>query len=135
MQFLEWKDSYNIGVKEIDNQHRGLFDIISKLFTSRLYEPDGKYFFLMMNKFVEYTQIHFSTEERYMQEAEYPKFTEHRNEHELFIAQLLKIVRDIENKEPDIESKTLNFLKDWYLAHILGTDRDLEKPFHEKGFH
>ena len=29
MPFLEWKDSYNIGVKEIDNQHRGLFDIIS----------------------------------------------------------------------------------------------------------
>ena len=46
MQFLEWKDSYNIGVKEIDNQHRGLFDIISKLFTSQLYEPDGKYFFV-----------------------------------------------------------------------------------------
>ena len=134
MPFLEWKDSYNIGVKEIDNQHRGLFDIISKLFTSREYEPDGKYFFLMMNKFVEYTQVHFATEERYMQEADYPKFAEHRNEHELFIAQLLKKVHDIENKEPDIEDKTLNFLKDWYLAHILGTDRDLEKPFRAKGF-
>jgi hemerythrin len=118
MQFLEWKDSYNIGVKEIDNQHRGLFDIISKLFTSQLYEPDGKYFFLMMN----------------MQEAEYPKFAEHRHEHELFIAQLVKILKDIEKKEPDIESKTLSFLKDWYLDHILGTDRDLEKPFHAKGF-
>jgi hemerythrin len=134
MQFLEWKDSYNIGVKEIDNQHRGLFDIISKLFTSQLYEPDGKYFFLMMNTFVEYTQVHFSTEERYMQEAEYPKFAEHRHEHELFIAQLVKILKDIEKKEPDIESKTLSFLKDWYLDHILGTDRDLEKPFHAKGF-
>ena len=31
MPFLEWKDAYNIGVKEIDNQHRGLFDIIDKL--------------------------------------------------------------------------------------------------------
>ena len=69
-----------------------------------------------------------------MQEADYPKFAEHRNEHELFIAQLLKIVHDIENKEPNIEDKTLNFLKDWYLAHILGTDRDLEKPFRAKGF-
>jgi hemerythrin len=134
MPFLEWKDSYNIGVKEIDNQHRGLFDIISKLFTSQLYEPDGKYFFLMLRKFVEYAQVHFSTEERYMQEAQYPKFTEHQREHELFIAQLSKIVQDIEKNEPDIETKTLSFLKDWYLAHILGTDRDLEKSFKEKGF-
>jgi hemerythrin len=134
MPFLEWKDSYNIGVKEIDNQHRGLFDIISKLFTSQLYEPDGKYFFLMLSKFVEYTQVHFSTEERYMLEAQYPKFSEHQREHELFIAQLSQIVQDIENKKPEIESKTLSFLKDWYLAHILGTDRDLEKPFKAKGF-
>jgi hemerythrin len=134
MPFLEWKDTYNIGVKEIDNQHRGLFDIISKLFTSRLYEPDGKYFFLMLNNFVEYTRVHFATEERYMQEAQYPKFAEHRREHELFIAQVSQLVQDIEKKEPDIEDKILGFLKDWYLAHILGTDRDLEESFRIKGF-
>jgi hemerythrin len=134
MPFLEWKDSYNIGVKEIDNQHRGLFDLISKLFTSRLYEPDGKYFLLTLDKFVEYAQVHFATEERYMQEAQYPKFAEHQREHELFIAQASKLVQDVENKEPDIENKTLDFLKDWYLAHILGTDRELEEPFHAKGF-
>jgi hemerythrin len=134
MPFIEWKDSYNIGVKEIDNQHRGLFDIISKLFNSRLYEPDGKYFYLTLNKFVEYAQVHFSTEERYMQKAQYPKFAEHKNEHDLFIEQVSGLVQDVENKEPDIENKTLQFLKGWYLAHILGTDRDLEKALQMKGF-
>jgi hemerythrin len=134
MPFLEWKDTYNIGVKEIDNQHRGLFDLISKLFNSRLYEPDGKYFVLTLNKFVEYAQVHFSTEERYMQEAQYPKFAEHQNEHELFITQVSQLAQDVDNKEPDIENKTLDFLKDWYVAHILGSDRDLEEPFRAKGF-
>jgi hemerythrin len=134
MPFLEWKDTYNIGVKEIDNQHRGIFDIIDKLFTSRSYEPDGKYFFLMLNNLVEYAQVHFATEERYMQEAQYPKFATHLQEHQLFIAQVSKLVRNVENKEIDIENKTLDFLKHWYLAHILGTDHDLEKPFQAKGF-
>ncbi|MGD1046348.1 MAG: bacteriohemerythrin [Bacteroidota bacterium] len=134
MSFLEWKDTYNIGVKEIDNQHRGLFDIINKLFTSRLYEPDGKYFYLMLKNFAEYAQVHFSTEERYMREAQYPKFTEHQYEHELFIAQVSQLLLAVEKKEADIENKTLDFLKDWYLAHILGTDRDLEKFFHAHGF-
>ena len=133
MPFLEWKDSYNIGVKEIDNQHRGLFDLISKLFTSRQYDPEGKYFFLTLNKFVEYAQVHFSTEERYMQEAQYPKFVQHQREHELFLVQISKLVKDVENKEPDIENKTLDFLKNWYLAHILGTDRDLERWFQTNG--
>ena len=134
MPFLEWKDSYNLGVKEIDNQHRGLFDIISKLFTSRSYDSDGKYFFLMLNKFVEYAQVHFTTEERYMQEAQYPKFAEHQHEHELFIAQVSRLIQDVEKKEPETEDKTLYFLKDWYIAHILGTDRDLEKTLQAKGF-
>jgi hemerythrin len=134
MPFLEWKETYNIGVKEIDNQHRGLFDIISKLFNTRSYEPDGKYFCLTLNKFVEYAQVHFSTEERYMQEAHYLKLAEHQREHEFFLTQVSQMARDVENKEPDIENKTLDFLKDWYLAHILGTDRDLEIPFREKGF-
>jgi hemerythrin len=134
MPFLEWKDSYNIGVKEIDIQHRGLFDIISKLFTSRSYEPDGKYFILTLNKFLEYAQLHFETEERYMRDAHYPNYAEHQHEHELFIAQASQWVQGVESKESDAENKTLDFLKDWYLAHILGTDRDLEKWFQVKGF-
>jgi hemerythrin len=134
MAFIEWKDSYCIGVKELDNQHRGLFDLISKLFNSRLYEPDGKYFFLTLNKFIEYAQVHFSTEERYMQEAQYPRFVEHQNEHELFIAQVSRMAQDVEDREPDSENKTLDFLKNWYLNHILETDRDLEKWFLAKGF-
>ena len=134
MPFLEWKDAYNIGVKEIDMQHRGLFDIIDKLFTSRMYESDGKYFALTLHKFYEYVQIHFSTEERYMEEAQYPRYTEHQQEHELFTTQVSKLMQDVEDKEPQIENKVLAFLKEWYLAHILGTDRDLEKWFREKGF-
>jgi hemerythrin-like metal-binding protein len=133
MPFLEWKDAYNIGVKEIDNQHRGLFDIIDKLFNSRMYESDGKYFALTLHKFFEYVQIHFSTEERYMREAQYPQVAEHQQEHEQFITQVSKLVQDVENKEPHIENEVLSFLKDWYLAHILGTDRNLEKWFQEKG--
>jgi len=62
------------------------------------------------------------------------KVAEHQNEHELFIAQLSQLAQDVENKEADIENKTLDFLKDWYVAHILGADRDLEKSFQAKGF-
>jgi hemerythrin len=134
MPFFEWIDSYNIGVKEIDIQHRGLFDIISKLFTSRTYEPDGKYFILTLSKFLEYAQVHFSTEERYMEESMYPTRAEHRNEHERFLTEAAQFVQTVERKEPGAENRTLEFLKNWYLNHILGTDRDLEKWFQAKGF-
>jgi hemerythrin len=134
MQFLEWEDKYNIGVKEIDIQHRGLFDIISKLFTSRRYETDGKYFFAVFNQLVEYTKVHFATEERYMREAQYPKTIEHQQEHVEFVNEMTKLLHDCERKEPEIEQKTLDFLKDWYMNHIMGTDRDYQKTLLDKGF-
>jgi hemerythrin len=134
MQFLEWEDTYNIGVKEIDIQHRGLFDIISRLFRSRNYKTEGKYFFATLTQFIDYTKIHFATEERYMREAEYPKIVEHQQEHTEFMIEVMKLARDCENKEPDIEQKILDFLKTWYMKHILGTDRDYQKAFIDKGF-
>jgi len=56
-------------------------------------------------------KIHFSTEERYMREAQYPQVAEHQQEHEQFITQVSKLVQDVENKEPHIENEVLSFLK------------------------
>jgi hemerythrin len=134
MQFLEWEDTYNVGVKEIDIQHRGLFDIISKLSTSRRYETEGKYFNAMLQQLVDYTRIHFSTEERYMRDAQYPRLVEHQQEHILFIIKVSQFVEEHKKKEPDIEQKILDYLKDWYMTHILGTDRDYQKALLDKGF-
>jgi hemerythrin-like metal-binding protein len=134
MPFLEWNDDYNIGVKEIDNQHRGLFDIISKLFTTRQYEPDGKYYFLTLNKLIEYARVHFATEERYMREAGYAKLAEHKQEHIQFLSEVMKLSQSLEKKEPAIENKILDYLKSWYMTHILGTDRDYQQALRAKGF-
>ena len=134
MQFLEWEDTYNIGVKEIDIQHRGLFDIISKLSATRRFETEGQYFLATLDKIVEYARIHFATEERYMREAQYSKLAEHQQEHRLFFPEVEKLMKDLENKQPNIQQKILDFLKDWYMSHILGSDRDYQKTLKDKGF-
>ena len=46
----------------------------------------------------------------------------------------MELARDCEKKVPDIEEKILGFLKNWYMVHILGTDRDLQKALMDKGF-
>jgi hemerythrin len=134
MQFLEWKETYEIGVKEIDIQHRGLFDIISKLSTTNRYDTEGKYFFATLNRLLEYAKIHFATEERYMLEAQYPKLADHQKEHAQFVVDVLNLAKGLSKKEPDIERKILDFLKNWYTAHIIGTDRDYQQTLIEKGF-
>jgi hemerythrin len=133
MTFLEWKESYNIGVKEIDLQHRGLFDIISKLSNTKYFPHGDKYFFVTLNTLVKYAELHFATEERYMQQAEYPKFTEHHLEHEKFMKEVFRLAEELEQNKPNLQQQILSFLHDWYLVHILGTDRDYAASLKAKG--
>jgi hemerythrin len=134
MTFLEWKDSYNIGVKEIDIQHRGLFDLVSKLSNTKYFAHDEKYFFATLNMLVKYAELHFATEERYMVEAGYPRLEEHQKEHEKFLLDIFKLAEDLERGDAGLQQKILSFLHDWYSAHILGTDREYKECFEKKGF-
>jgi hemerythrin len=133
MSFLEWKDSYNIGIKEIDNQHRGMFDLISKLSNTKQIYKNDKYFLATFEMFISYTRTHFKTEERYMIEANYEKLDEHKQEHDSFLDNLSEAIRRLRNEEPNIHQKLLDFLRDWYGSHILGTDRDYLDAFQKKG--
>ena len=134
MAFLDWKDSYNLGIKEIDNQHQGLFDLISRLSNTKHYEHGDKYFAATLQTLLKYAEVHFATEERYMKEAQYPKLTEHQQEHAIFLYTLSKLTKDLENNDPDLHTKILNFLHDWYSSHILGTDREIGDALKAKGF-
>jgi len=134
MPFLEWKDSYNIGVKEIDIQHRGLFDLVSKLSNTKHKYRDHKFFAVTLDTLMRYAELHFATEERYMLEAGYPKFEEHKKEHTGFIDAVAGLIRDLERHQPGIEQKILEFIHGWYSDHILGTDRDYLESFKAKGF-
>jgi hemerythrin len=133
MTFLEWKESYNLGIKEIDNQHRGLFDLISKLSNTKYFQHDEKYFFATLNTLVKYAELHFATEERYMGQAEYPKIEEHHQEHIKFLQEVIRLAEDLEQNKPHLQQQILSFLHDWYLNHILGDDREYVACMKAKG--
>jgi len=134
MEFVEWKESYNVGVKEIDIQHRGLFDLVNKLTKTNDYDPEGRYFLLTFIEFIDYARLHFNTEERYMQEASYSRFEEHKQAHIDFLAIMKSYLEKLEKKQRNMENEILDYIKKWYSSHILGFDRDYIEVFRAKGF-
>ena len=88
MAILTWNDSYSVNVKEIDQQHKKLFDMLNSLLEA-MKEGKGKEIVGTIIKDMQsYTVIHFGTEERYMQKFEYPDYPKHKSEHEKFISKL-----------------------------------------------
>ena len=63
MELIKWTDKYLVGIKEIDNQHKGLVVLINELFNLM---SQGKAKDNMNEIFIhltEYTKKHFYTEE------------------------------------------------------------------------
>ncbi|RMD50425.1 MAG: hemerythrin, partial [Ignavibacteria bacterium] len=87
MNKIEWKHYYNIGVPEIDEQHKKLTDMINELIVARNEGKEEEVFGKILKSLVEYTQVHFSSEEKHMKQYNYPGLVEHQHQHKALIGQ------------------------------------------------
>jgi len=91
MSFMDWQTDYQVGVAEIDSQHKRLMEMVNSLHEA-MKSGSGKTLIpKILNEMVEYTASHFSTEERLMQEIRYPEYPLHKRQHEELTLQVLQI--------------------------------------------
>jgi hemerythrin len=121
---LVWNDSFLVNFEIIDNQHKGLVEMTNELVRGceRGNVIRDVLFIKTLRKAVEYAQGHFSTEERYMQQVNYPDFAAHKKEHEAFVSEVVKQLKAFEENRND-PAVLVGFLKDWLLNHIAVSDK------------
>ena len=121
---VAWNDSFSVGFKPIDDQHKNLVLITNELFLAckegGIAADIG--FLRTIKKAEEYTETHFADEENYMREANYPHFDEHKKQHEDFIAAVLKSIEEFETGKAE-PIDMARFLKKWLLNHIAISDK------------
>ncbi len=126
---VQWKDRFSVGVPIIDMQHKQLLEkinclsgIIRQRFDKR------KHISELMDFLSEYADVHFWTEERFMQNYAYPFYHEHKKEHAKFEQYFLKLKELVDRAEEDriyIRFQIQLFLTDWLINHTTKTDRHL----------
>lgn len=134
MKKIEWQDSYSVGVKEIDEQHKMFISILNDLFEV-FYSADRQHQEIasILDQAFNYVKFHFATEERYFFEFKYEDAEAHTAEHSAF-GERLKEVRDKfekENIDPTIE--LMDHFEDWFVGHINIVDKKYTKCFHDNG--
>lgn len=130
-----WNENYSVGVKEIDQQHQQMIGIIN-----RLYEMvENKNFndavvSDILTELVEYADYHFSTEEKYFREFDYPKTESHVEMHNDYRARAGEMKEDYEaGKKNEVLLDLGNFLNGWWTWHINNTDKEYTECFHQHG--
>jgi len=121
---VTWSNTYSMGVKIVDEQHKGLLNFVNDLFnhaTGDEYE-EREYFKSVIQQAVEYIKTHFETEEKLMTATKFPGYAEHKMIHDGFTMTVLKSVKDFESGKRLVLEKFAYFLKDWVLTHVAVMD-------------
>lgn len=122
MTMLSWNSQYAIGPKKIDDEHKILFDLINEFHTHWNEKFDPKEIALVLNKLIQYSEVHFRDEEAIMEKEDYPKLNAHRAEHEKLIQTIFALNEDFAANQKLASQNVQKFCKHWLVDHIVYAD-------------
>jgi hemerythrin len=133
MPLINWTDELSVGVKDIDNQHKKLVDLINLLNDEMRTGNSKNVLEKIFNDLIEYTVKHFSFEENLMQRISYVNFISHKKGHDELAQKVKKFVEDFKTGKIMLSIEVRDFLKDWILNHIQKVDKLYCRAFKENG--
>lgn len=135
---LEWNSQYELGIKTIDDQHKELVRITSRLSELLTTAVEGEDIYDEMVRIItdikSYTVEHFSYEEKLFDAFGYEDAEKHKAEHSKLISDVESLdLRALDDDQVAHGKKILNYLITWVFKHISGSDFMYKELFVSKG--
>ena len=121
-KFVQWTSSMDLGLDDIDSQHRMLVDYINDLHSAMSNHRSASELLEILHKLRNYTSTHFRDEEKHFVHTDYPLVKDHLKIHREFEAKVDEVERGIKEGTVTLSMDLLSFLKDWLVKHIMGMD-------------
>lgn len=124
---VNWKDSFKIGIVEIDAQHRELFSRLDSLETALRAGKGREVIFSTFQFLDNYVQRHFRAEEALQEFYEYPHLPMHAAEHATFRKRLKSLEERLTREDPSekLAAQTQDLLTSWLITHVTSLDKEL----------
>ena len=135
MQRFVWDDSFSVGVKVIDDQHKVWIDRLNSLSAAIESHQEAQIISKTLSFMVVYVEFHFAAEERRMAEQNYPGLPQHTSQHEAFrtvLTDLLVLEFDEGSAVSRLGDSINNFQISWLKSHIQRTDKQFAAFLKEK---
>ncbi|MFC1809062.1 bacteriohemerythrin [Candidatus Omnitrophota bacterium] len=135
MRTIEWNDNLSVGVQLIDEQHKMLIERLNDVSQALEVKQGEREIIKTLSFLIEYTDFHFSAEEKHMAENNYPGLDEQKIQHQEFITMLKTLEGDFEEEgsTPALADAINTFLLNWLTSHIQGLDKKFGDFLAEKG--
>ncbi|MDP3479883.1 MAG: bacteriohemerythrin [Desulfoprunum sp.] len=124
-----WTPDLEVGIKEIDDQHRQLFSLLAAFYTNLQKGAGREIIAKMLEDLMTHAGAHFKLEESFLQA--HPDLIRHHQLHYDFIKQMGQFERDYLQGDISLAVDIVTFVIDWLHEHIVGIDKqyflDLQK--------
>jgi len=127
MTHFVWTNYLNTGNAMIDHDHRQLVGMINALNDAALAGKGQAVIEQVLNNLITYYKVHFEREEDLMRRNNYPKYQEHKSEHDRFIIEIDRLKSDFDKGSMINATYIGKFLGDWLRNHIVKVDTQLAR--------
>ncbi|MEA3450746.1 MAG: bacteriohemerythrin [Bacteroidota bacterium] len=132
-EIIKWGSKYKLGISLIDNQHKKWIGFINNFFYNLIMNADENTINKTLVELREYTEYHFSFEEKYMKEFGYSEIEKHGVEHKKFVDSLSNYFSEYASGDKATIHKLIYFLIDWVTDHVLVKDAKYVSLFNKHG--
>lgn len=129
-QNLKWDEKYSLGIDNIDEQHKHLFDIVSKIYSLQESKDVKNNIKAILLELFDYIKVHFKDEEKFMASIHYPDIAHHHELHQQLSKAVSTILTDPSRLDV-IQTKMRIIAKQALIDHILDEDVKFQQYYFE----
>lgn len=118
---IDWTNKLDVGLPEINAQHRELIDLSNGLIQAMTIGKGADVLDEAFTQLREYTKKHFRDEEAYMREIGYPELDKQEKVHKLLVMEVDNFHEELA-KGNVTPKQALDFINGWIVKHIVQMD-------------
>jgi hemerythrin len=122
MSFVDWDPNYSVHISQFDNHHKDLIRLINEAHENFVTRAGKEATRVIIDRLVDYAQYHFTAEEDWMKDHDYPELGWHTAEHNSFWHKVFDFQASYHNGDKQLTVEVLTFLKDWLMDHVCAAD-------------
>ena len=121
---IEWTPGLATGIELVDTQHKMLLEKLNDISEAIEKQQGTDVIIKTLDFMMDYTDFHFTDEEKHMKEHKYPRLDYHKKMHQEFVDTLNKMITEFkEDGATERLAESVNiYLFNWLVTHIKGVD-------------
>jgi hemerythrin-like metal-binding protein/PAS domain S-box-containing protein len=132
-EIIKWSNAFSINLNIIDQQHKKWIEIINNFYREFRKGSAGTELGKYFKELTDYTDYHFSFEEKYMADFKYEDFEEHKQKHADFLERIRGYRAEYDAGKQDVAYRLMGFLRKWVRIHISEDDFSYSALFRKNG--